>query len=329
MKGKPKRMRFLLLPLAFNTGVPAMIAIRFWLIAFTAVMTVRLCPAQTPAPLSFEVASVRMAGSTPPYSPILAAGEIKGGPGTGEPTRMTFTWVLVRKLFMETFALPLDQISGSDWVMDQNTRVNISALVPAGATKEQVREMLLNLLNTRFHLAYHREKKYFDVYALVAAKGGLKLKDAAPANGPPPEAPQPGTTATPASLDRDGFPQLPAGRFGFEGRSHNGVSHLSFRMATPQQLADILQSQLMPSRIVDKTGLTGAYDFSLEFSRAGLPGFMGRSLTAPSLGEADQPDPAPDLFSALEKQLGLKLEKSKTQLDVIVIDHMDKEPTEN
>jgi uncharacterized protein (TIGR03435 family) len=304
--------------------------VKTFLVVFIAVIANGIGNAQSATVESkFEVASVRMANSTPPYSPILAAGEIKGGPGTGEPTRMTFTWVLMRKLLMETFALPLDQLSGSDWVMGQDTRVNISALVPAGATKEQARQMLLNLLKERFHLTYHSEKRNFDVYTLVVAKGGSKLKNAAPSNGPPPEAPEPGTIATPSSLDRDGFPQLPAGRFNFEGRSHNGVSRLSFRMATSQQLANILQSQLMPSRIVDKTGLTGAYDFNLEFSRAGLPGVMGRSLTVPSLGESDQTDPAPDLFSALEKQLGLKLEKSKAPLDVIVIDHMDKGPTEN
>jgi uncharacterized protein (TIGR03435 family) len=76
-------------------------------------------------------------------------------------------------------------------------------------------------------------------------------------------------------------------------------------------------------------GLTGQYDFSLEFSNAGLPGPLGKALAAPLPGEADQADHAPDLFTALEKQLGLKLERSKTQLDVIVIDHMDKQPTEN
>ena len=79
---------------------------------------------------------------------------------------------------------------------------------------------------------------------------------------------------------------------------------------------------------MDKTGLTGPYDFNLEFSNAGLPGRL-KGFAAPSPAEAGQPDAAPDLFSALEKQLGLKLEKSKTQLDVIVIDHMDKQPTEN
>jgi uncharacterized protein (TIGR03435 family) len=242
---------------------------------------------------------------------------------------MTFTWTQARRLLMAAFALPLDQISGSDWVMGQDARFDISAIVPAGATKEQANEMLLNLLTERFHLTYHREKKDFDLYALVVAKGGPKLKDAATADGPLPERPQNGTQTVAAPLDRDGFPQLPAGRPGFQGRGANGVTRQTYRMATPEMLLSGLQFQLRPSRTVDKTGLTGKYDFTLAFSSAGLPGSMGRVAVAPSPGEADQPDGAPDLFTALEKQLGLKLEKSRTQLDVIVIDHMDKQPTEN
>ena len=284
---------------------------------------------QAQSPLRFEVGSVRPAGSTPPYTPIQAAGEITGGPGTGDPTRMTFTWVVMRRLLMTAFALPLDQISGSDWVMGPDARFDISANVPPGATKEQANEMLLNLLKERFHLTYHSEKKGFDAYSLVVAKGGPKLKETAPADGPLPDAPQPGTFATAASLDREGFPQLPAGRSDIQGRGENGVMRQAFRMATLQQLANNLQFTLKGSRIVDKTGLTGPYDFHLEYSNAGLRGPLGRILAAPSPGDADQPAAAPDLFTALEKQLGLKLEKSKTQLDVIVIDHMDKTPTEN
>ena len=303
-----------------------MLVTRFRLITL-AVTIVGHCQAQTPAPLRFDVASVRPGGVNPPYAPIDAAGEIKGGPGTSDPTRMTFTWVLARRLLVTAFALPLDQISGSDWVMGQNARFDISANVRAGATKEQANEMLLNLLKERFHLTYHREKKDFDLYALVVAKGGPKLRKAAPADGPTP--PPPGTIAAPAPLDRDGFPQLPAGRPGFQGRRENGVIRWTFRMKTPEQLATMLQTALSPSRIADKTGLTGTYDFHLEFSNAGLTGPMGRGAAAPPPGEAEQPDLAPNLFAALEKQLGLKLEKSKTQLDVIVIDHMDKQPTEN
>src|SRR5205823_1402031 len=118
----------------------------FWFIPLAAVVFAGHCHAQTTPPLTFEVASVHAASSTPPYTPIPAAGEIKGGPGTGDPTRMTFTWVLARRLLSNALGLPLDQISGSDWVMGQEARFNISALVPAGTTKEQANEMLLNLL---------------------------------------------------------------------------------------------------------------------------------------------------------------------------------------
>src|SRR5262249_44718473 len=163
-------------------------------------------------------------------------------------------------------------------------------IVPAGATKEQANEMLLNLLKERFHLTYHNEKKNFDLYALIVAKGGPKLKDAAAADHPLPEAPQPGTIATPAPLDRDGFPQVHAGRPGFQGRTQNGVTRLTFRMETTQQLLNTVQFQLSPCRTLDKTSLMGHYDFTLEFSNAGLPGPMGRGFGAPAQGEAGPPD---------------------------------------
>jgi uncharacterized protein (TIGR03435 family) len=287
-------------------------------------------PAQAQAPLTFEVASVRVADPKPPRTPMPAAGDIQGGPGTADPTRISYTWVQVRRLLMAAFALPLDQISGSDWVMGQDARFDIVANVPAGATKEQAGEMLLNLLKDRFHLAYHREKKDFDMYTLVVAKGGPKLKDAAPAEGPLPPPPAPGTPRQRAPLDRDGFPQLPAGRTNFQGVGNNGVARFTFRMSTPQALLTTIGPSLGSSRSVDKTGLTGKYDFTLEFSQAGLPGPLGRGPAAvPPEAANDTSDPAPDLFNAIEKQLGLKLEKSKTQLDVVVIDHMDKTPTEN
>jgi uncharacterized protein (TIGR03435 family) len=277
------------------------------------------------APLNFEVASVRAADSKPPYTPIPAAGVIKGGPGTDDPGRISYTWVLVRRLLMDAFGVPLDQIAGSDWVLGQDARFDIAAKVPEGATKEQVKEMLLNLLKDRFHLAYHSEQKDFDVYTLVVAKGGSKLKDAAPADGPLPPPPVPGTRAVAAPSDRDGFPILPAGRSNAQGHTEKGVSRMTFRMSTPATLLGMLGFSLGGARTVDHTGLTGKYDFQIVFSQLGLPGIGGRG----GLAVDDITDPAPDLFTALEKQLGLKLEKSKTKLDVVVIDHMDKQPTEN
>jgi uncharacterized protein (TIGR03435 family) len=295
--------------------------------AMVGCLSVARAQTQAPAPPTFEVASVRVADQKPPRSPMPAAGDMKGGPGTDDPTRINYTWVPARRLLMTAFGVPQDQISGSDWVMGQDARFDIVANVPEGATKDQANEMLLNLLKERFHLTFHREKKDFDVYALVVAKGGPKLKDAEPAEGPPPPLP----SGRPV-LDRDGFPQLPAGRTFAQSAGSNGVNRATFRMSTPQGLLGMVGFDLGNARTVDKTGLTGKYDFTLEYAQAGLPGLMGRGglKAAPPGAAVDTAgDPAPDLFSALEKQLGLKLEKSKTQLDVVVIDHMDKTPTEN
>lgn len=287
-----------------------------------------VCLAQPPA-LNFEVAAVRAADDKPPYRPIPAAGVIKGGPGTDDPGRISYTWVLTRRLLMEAFGVPLDQISGSDWVMGQEGRFDITATAPAGATKDQVRQMLLNLLKERFHLTYHTQKKDFDVWVLTVAKGGAKLQDAAPADGPPPEPPKPGTPMPQAQLDRDGFPILPAGRQSSRGVGSNGVVRTTFRMATPRMLLDMLQFDL-GGRTEDRTGLTGKYDFHIEYSPVGLPGPLGRGGLKAAPPDAGAAEPAgPDLFDALQKQLGLKLEKSKTTVDVYVIDHMDKTPTDN
>jgi uncharacterized protein (TIGR03435 family) len=238
----------------------------------------------------------------------------------------------MRLLLGDAFSVPLDQISASDWIMDQDFRFNISANIPAGATKEQAHEMLLNFLKERFLLTYHTEKKDFDLYTLVVAKGGPKLREAAPAEGTPPEAPRAGTLAQLAPRDRDGFPQLPPGIRRASGVTDHGVTRQSFRMYTMQDFLGMLRGSLGSSRLADKTGLIGKYDFTLEFSKAGLPGPMLRDIYGslpPVPVENEDPSGGPTLFSALEKQLGLKLEKSKTPLDVMMVDHMDKQPIEN
>ncbi len=284
----------------------------------------------TPAPaLNFEVASIRAAGQKPPYTPIPAAGVINGGPGTTDPTRMTYTWVLVRRLLMEAFKMPLDQLSGNDWVMGQDARFDITANVPAPATKEQANEMLLNLLTERFHLKYHREKKDFDMWTLTVAKGGAE--DSGPlkcqAGRRPKTAPSRVTRAGGGATGSRRISST-AGRTtqrAREGRHERrdvlpGVSGCRL----PQSLLGMLQFPARRDAPIDKTGLTGQYDFTLEFAQTGLPGIMGRGGAGPDAAS----DPAPD-FILNAQQLGLKLEKSKVPLDVIVIDHMDKEPTEN
>ncbi|MGZ4824437.1 MAG: TIGR03435 family protein [Terriglobales bacterium] len=288
--------------------------------------------AQSPpqAGLTFDVASVRMSGPIPPNSPpIPAVGIMSGGPGTSDPQRITYSRVLMRRILINAFGVRPDQIEGPSWVNDNDPATtpayDIVANVPPGATKEQLNEMMRNLVKERFHLTFHNERKDFDAYTLVVAKGGPKLQESTESKAPPP-APQ---TEAPAKseFDQRGFPVIPVGTAAYVT---NGLARATFRKVRVSQLLSVLSSQFLGStHLEDKTGLTGSYDFHLEFSTTGLGGRLAVADTQRKASAGIAADPAPDLFTALEKQLGLKLAKSKVSLDVIVIDHIDKIPTEN
>ncbi len=107
-----------------------------------------------------------------------------------------------------------------------------------------------------------------------------------------------------------------------------GVVHLAARTVTTEDLLLKLQFWLgVDSRLEDKTGLTEKYDLKLEFAEQ-LP--RGSAAEVANGGPTDAiSDPAPDLFVALEKQLGLKLEKIRVPVDVVVIDRLNQQPTDN
>ncbi|HEY1754954.1 MAG TPA: TIGR03435 family protein [Bryobacteraceae bacterium] len=249
-----------------------------------------------------------------------AGGEITGGPGTADPGRLTYEWCLMSTILENLFGVSLDRISNRPaWIGID--RFDIVAKVPPEVTKEQAAEMMKNLLKERFHFAFHLERKDFDAYDLVISKGGPKLKEAAPAESTAPPTPQPGTRAPAAVLDQDGFPVLPPGFTNFRGVGKDGIQRMTFRKSSLEDLGRALELSTRPARITDKTGLTGQYDFKLEFSTARLQ--AGPDATGSASGSA------PDVFTAVEKQLGLKLEKAKVQLDVLVIDHLDRQPDDN
>jgi uncharacterized protein (TIGR03435 family) len=232
----------------------------------------------------------------------------------------------LQSLLMTAYGVGSDQISGPDWL--QRERYEVVAKVPPGATKEQANVMLQNLLAERFHVSFHRVVKEFPEYSLVVAKGGPKLK----------ETTGPSILEQPPSLDAlrnlktdgNGFLQLPPGMRVASTR-RDGVTLLTFRAYSILELTQLLRLPLgkitggmwATGRISDKTGLAGKYDFTLEFAGSMAPGGAFAPLAA------GQDVVGPDLFEALEKQLGLKLEKSKVQLDVVVVDHADKVPTKN
>jgi uncharacterized protein (TIGR03435 family) len=296
-------------------------------------------PEAPPAKLEFEVASVRPTGPRPANSgPSPAGGFMNGGPGTSDPVQISYLGVPLSRLLTTAFGITPDQLTAPDWVMTNGNaatmpRFDVVAKVRLGATKEQAGEMLENLLIERFHLAFHTEKKEFESDVLSVAKGGSKLKPAAPADGPEPPRPAPGSPMQQPAVDKDGFPVLPAGyRNMVGGGDASRRTRMTARMTTTAELLRMLQGPLGVRNLVDQTGLTDKYDFKLEYSNAGLRGGpanrAGRNGPPPA-AQGDASDPVPDLFEALEKQLGLKLEQTKTALDVVVIDHIDKVPAEN
>jgi uncharacterized protein (TIGR03435 family) len=288
-----------------------------------------LAYAQETRKLEFEVASIK-----PAEPQIAGRGMIgmSGGPGTRDPGQITYRNVPVRMLLLSAFDIKGFQLTAPASVDD--LRFDILVKVPKGATKEDSRVMLQNLLADRFGMKVHHESKEMQAFALVPAKGGVKLRPSAepPANADPAA---PGGFAGPPGppkLDKNGFPTFPAGGRGLMMMFSNGQMHGTGAQETIGQICDFISNQL-GRPVVDQTGLNGKYDFNLEFAPENMPGLFPGAGPGPGRGDAASPppssDPAPTLIGALQEQLGLKLEAKKLAIDIVVLDHIEKTPTEN
>uniref|UniRef100_Q01YT5 Uncharacterized protein n=1 Tax=Solibacter usitatus (strain Ellin6076) TaxID=234267 RepID=Q01YT5_SOLUE len=292
-------------------------------------------------PTTFEVASVKPAAS-------MVGGMIRvrmaGGPGQPDPGQINYSNVTLKNVLMTAYNVKGYQISGPSWL--ESERFDIVAKVPKGATKEQFQLMLQNLLAERFKLKLHRESKELPIYALVVAKNGLKMKEtpkddpAAPAAGTPPASPDAGFGGGEPRIrmGKDGMPQMPPGGPGRGGMmmmmGNGGKARMQANKQKVTQIAEMLGNQL-GRPVVDQTGLTADYDFSLEFSADDTmrgPGMMAPPAPSPDGGGAGvsaSEGGGPSLMAALQEQLGLKLEPKKGPIDLLVIDNLEKVPTEN
>ena len=304
--------------------------------------------------LTFEVASVKPAEMPKPDAQgrILMRGPT-GGPGTKDPGRVHYPFSNLRNLLMIAYDLKSFQISGPATL--DSERFEINATMPPTTTQEQFRVMLQNLLAERFKLTLHRETRDLPMYSLTIAKNGPKLKESAPAPAPNPDAEPSGPPALPPGgpkIGPDGFPVMPAGFGPGPGRGlmmmmMPGRARLSGQNQSIDDLVNRLTMQLSRP-VVDATGLKGKYDMTLTFSTEGLngPGGLIGGLPAPPPGAVPVGGPVggpggnanvfvpegeapPDIFSAIQQQLGLKLESKKGPVEMIVIDHVEKTPTEN
>lgn len=272
---------------------------------------------QNAKPLAFDVASVKLAEPLPPPGPDGLLIVRQGGFPTLEPGRIHYPRETMLSLLTKAFEVEPYQVQGPKWI--HQATYEIDATMPRQSTPPQVHRMLQTLLAERFHLAVHREDREFAGYSLALAKSGLKLKEggAAPALVPgPPPVDKDGFPAAlpqrPASASAAPRPDLPLGFFTPHG------TRTFFTQRTTHYLAGYL-SGVLHCPVSDRTGLTASYDFALTYLPEGMP--------APP-AEGTYP-PAPDLFTALETQLGLRLEKARLHVDAIVVDRLERIPTAN
>ena len=260
-------------------------------------------------PLAFDAASLK------PSGPQSIRGS-DGGPGSRDPGRFTFRSAALSELLGQAYGVvdSKQQVSGPGWI-DTET-FDIAVTMPPGTTKAQFKGMLQGLLAERFKLVLHHETKMFPVYELVIAKNGPKLKESVETT------PAIGASANKPASDHDenGFPVLPVGLPGFAMSVGPGqTSHWTASQQPMSVLARILSSTTAAGRtLIDKTGLTGKYDFRLYYDMH-LPGTPA--------GADDSATPI--LLDALQQQLGLKLTDAKAPFDVVVVEHAEKVPSEN
>ncbi len=300
--------------------------------------------AQTTGPSpSFEVASIKPAA--PPATSMGPGGGmrmmmrvgIRGGPGTDDPGQITYSGMSMRNLLVNAYGVKTYQISGPSWI--DSERFDIVAKLPTGATKDDLKLMLQNLLAERFKLTLHREKKELPMFALVVGKNGPKMKESPPDDPSVKDAAK-DAGAAPAEppkfiTGKDGMPQMPGGgkNTGNMVMMMPGRARMNAVKQTMPQFAESL-ANMLDRPVVDMTGLTKNYDFTLDYlPESGGRGPMG--MPPPKAGDGDTGAPeadiqaAPSLFTALQDQLGLKLEQKKGPVDLLVVDRLEKTPTEN
>jgi uncharacterized protein (TIGR03435 family) len=290
------------------------------------------------AKLSFEAATIKPAPAL--NLAAIANGQIPRVGMSVQGTRVDIGYMSLADLIPQAFNVKPFQVSGPDWLRTE--RFEIQARMPEGTTKEQVPEMLQALLAERFQLKIHHEMRENSVYALVVAKGGHKMKEAEPDPEVPPD-PASGAGALPngaqVKIDRAaGGATITTQEGGAAKMSMTPDGHMRMEMSKMTMPGFVqMLTGLVDKPVVDLTELKGKYQVALDVSMDNLlsvarasgmniPGFAGAGGLG---GQIQASDPSgSSIFTSLQ-QLGLKLEPRKEQVDFIVIDHVEKTPTEN
>jgi uncharacterized protein (TIGR03435 family) len=206
-----------------------------------------------------------------------------GGQASASGDTLVFRNTTLSNVLVRAFEITFgNQLAGPSWAFTE--RYDIVAKTPANTPQAQIPPMLRTLLMERFKLMVHHETRDLPMYALVVGKGRLALK----------------------AVENQGA--------GKDSASFvNG--HREFRNMSMDGLSGLL-SQMLRTPVLDQTGLSGTYNFTMDLSLEELGGVSNLAVTAPSI------------FTIVE-ELGLKLESGKAPFDVLVIDGGEKVPAEN
>jgi len=231
---------------------------------------------QAPAP-AFDVATIKMGGPEVNGVININTGKILNGVVTLSNATLSDCLKFAYSLTTE------EQLAGPDWIKDKQVRFEVTGKAAPVTPDDQLRLMLQTLLKERFQMTLHFEQREMTHYELVIGKNGPKLKESTVG---------PGQATGTARLD--------------------GIR--SNRMQMNRLAALLSRTTRMP--VLDKTGLTGFYQFDLRYANEVSPA-------------AEEIPAGPSIFTAVQEQLGLKLESKKGPVEVLVVDHAERIPAEN
>jgi uncharacterized protein (TIGR03435 family) len=267
------------------------------LVALTSAIVVAQTPADSSKPLAFEVASIKLT-KTQGTSLFLLY-----------PSRLSVTNTRLPGLIMRAYRLQPDQLAGGpSWINSDG--FDVEARAAENVSSDQLMSMLRTLLTERFQLALRHDTKELPVYTLSLARAdgrlGPKLTRSSSSDCVHP--PLPGE----APKDAPSNPATPScGLF-------SPLGHWIGRATAIDALAAQLSAQSVHRVVVNNTHLTGTFDLDLQWADLAF-------LFSPQANPSDRPlTDGPSLFTALEEQLGLKLESTKAPVDVLVIDHVER-----
>jgi len=277
-------------------------------------------------PPAFEVASVKL--SEPITPALVQSGRLQMGVSI-DTLNVRISKLSLFELICLAYQVKGHQVSGPKWMTTQ--RYEIQAKLPEGARRGQVPAMLQTLLAERFGMSFHREIRDFDVYALVVAKGGPRLKVSNAAESTP------GSSG--GQVLRGGTAVSAGGAMVLTGPGgdsritpgQDGNLHIENKNMTTAGLAGFI-NRYCDRPVIDMTGLDGAYEMEFDVSGEDVRNAArahGRILPPrPDENERSSDPAGVSLVSSL-RRLGLKLEARRAPSEVIVIDQVAKIPTEN